>query len=106
MNDNEFECFSDLVISAQKMDGPESFIIEIEKDKVEGLLNEFDGDLSWLAQHLKLMNKRMVLINPVSDNIFYYHYYLIFDGFYAEIPKLGRRPATCNRQRRATARGR
>lgn len=48
------------------MEGPESFIIEIEKEKVEGLLNEFDGDLSWLAQHLKLMNKRMVLINPVS----------------------------------------
>ena len=31
------------------MEGPESFIIEIEKEKVEGLLNEFDGDLSWLA---------------------------------------------------------
>ena len=50
------------------MEGPESFIIEIEKDKVEGLLNEFDGDLGWLAQHLKLMNKRMVLINPVSGS--------------------------------------
>ena len=54
------------MISAQKISGPESFIIEIEKDKVEGLLNEFEGDLNWLAQHLKLMNKRMVLINPVS----------------------------------------
>ena len=50
------------------MDGPESFIIEIEKSKVEGLLHEFEGDLSLLAQHLKLMNKRMVLINPVSLN--------------------------------------
>jgi len=39
----------DLVISAQKMDGPESFIIEIEKFKVEGLLLEFEGDLSLLA---------------------------------------------------------
>ena len=56
------------MISAQKMDGPESFIIEIEKSKVEGLLHEFEGDLSLLAQHLKLMNKRMVLINPVSVN--------------------------------------
>ena len=58
----------DLVISAQKMDGPESFIIEIEKTKVDILLQEFEGDLSLLAQHLKLMNKRMVLINPVSVN--------------------------------------
>ena len=56
------------MISAQKMDGPESFIIEIEKSKVEGLLHEFEGDLALLAQHLKLMNKRMVLINPVSLN--------------------------------------
>jgi hypothetical protein len=50
------------------MDGPESFIIEIEKSKVEGLLHEFEGDLSLLAQHLKLMNKRMVLINPKFQN--------------------------------------
>lgn len=46
------------------MEGPESFIIEIEKSKVDGLLQEFEGDLSLLASHLKLMNKRMVLINP------------------------------------------
>ena len=60
------------MISAQKISGPESFIIEIEKDKVEGLLSEFEGDLNWLAQHLKLMNKRMVLINPVSDRFIHY----------------------------------
>ena len=65
------------------MEGPESFIIEIEKEKVEGLLNEFDGDLSWLAQHLKLMNKRMVLINPVSDSL---HHYIIYDHCCTEIP--------------------
>ena len=73
------------------MEGPESFIIEIEKDKVEGLLNEFEGNLSWLAQHLKLMNKRMVLINPVSDG---YSHYLMYDRFCAEIPKLGARART------------
>ena len=61
-----FRVCSDLVISAQHIGGPESFIIEIEKGKVESLLAEFDGDLTYLAQHLKLMNKRMVLINPVS----------------------------------------
>jgi len=54
----------DLVISAQHTNGPESFIIEIEKSKVSGLLSEFDGDLTFLAQFLRLQDKRMVLINP------------------------------------------
>lgn len=57
---------NDLVVSAQHMQGPESFIIEIEAPKVDALVNEFGGDLAYLAQHLKLMNKRMVLLNPVS----------------------------------------
>lgn len=59
-------CHSDLVISAQNVDGPESFLIEIEKGKVGGLLQEFDGDMGFLAQFLRLQDKRMVLINPVS----------------------------------------
>ena len=49
------------------MQGPESFIIEIEASKVEGLLSEFEGDLAYLSTHLKLMNNRMVLLNPVSQ---------------------------------------
>lgn len=57
---------SDLVISAQRVNGPESFIIEIEKAKVDGLLKEFEGDMGFLAQFLRLQDKRMVLINPVS----------------------------------------
>jgi len=39
----------DLVISAQRVDGPESFVIEIENSKVQGLLTEFDGDFGFLA---------------------------------------------------------
>jgi hypothetical protein len=46
------------------MVGPESFVIEIEKGKVPLLLNEFRNDASTLACHLKLMNNRMVLLNP------------------------------------------
>ena len=53
------------MISAQRVGGPESFIIEIEKSKVNGLLAEFEGDLNYLAQFLRLQDKRMVLINPV-----------------------------------------
>lgn len=58
------------MISAQRVNGPESFIIEIEKSKVNGLLAEFEGDLSFLAQFLRLQDKRMVLINPVRKTIF------------------------------------
>ena len=55
-----------MVISAQRIQGPESFIIEIEASKVNGLLQEFDNDFGYLAQFLRLQDKRMVLINPVS----------------------------------------
>ncbi len=58
----------DLVISAQHEDLPDSFIIEIEAAKVQHLLNEFNNDFSLMAQHLKIMNKRMVLLNPVNIN--------------------------------------
>ena len=57
-----------MVISAQRVNGPESFIIEIEKPKVEGLLRAFEGDMGFMAQFLRLQDKRMVLINPVSKS--------------------------------------
>ena len=57
------------MISAQRVGGPESFIIEIEKSKVNGLLAEFEGDLNYLAQFLRLQDKRMVLINPVRKSL-------------------------------------
>jgi hypothetical protein len=46
---------NDLLISAYKVEGQESFIIEIQANKVEGLLAEFGGDLAYLANHLKLI---------------------------------------------------
>jgi hypothetical protein len=44
----------------------ESFVIEIRgADKVETLMNkEFGGDFELMSTHLKIMNKRMVLLNP------------------------------------------
>ena len=60
------------MISAQKINGPESFVIEIENSKVQGLLSEFEGDYSFMAQYLRLQDKRMVLINPVSANQTFY----------------------------------
>ena len=63
----------DLVISAQHMQLPDSFIIEIENSKVQHLINEFANDFQMMAEHLKIMNKRMVLLNPVSP---FYESYL------------------------------
>jgi hypothetical protein len=42
-------------------------VIEIRgADKVDALINkEFGGDFEQMANHLKIMNKRMVLLNPV-----------------------------------------
>ena len=44
----------------------ESFVIEIRgADKVEALITkEFGGDFDLMSQHLKIMNKRVVLLNP------------------------------------------
>lgn len=58
-------CFSrDLVITANQINGNESFVIEIEASRVPQLMDVFQGDLESLATHLKLMNERMVLVNP------------------------------------------
>ena len=57
----------DLVISAQHVELPDSFIIEIESPKVGQLIQEFGHDFNHMANFLKIMNKRMVLLNPVSN---------------------------------------
>lgn len=54
------------MISAQHVELPDSFIIEIEAPKVGQLIQEFGHDFNHMANFLKIMNKRMVLLNPVS----------------------------------------
>ncbi len=55
---------SALVITANNKEGPEQFVIEIEAMRVKQLMDIFDGDYKHLCSHLKLMNDRMVLVNP------------------------------------------
>jgi len=50
------------------MVGPESFVIEIEAAKVGTLMQEFLNDTNLLAQNLKILNNRMVLLNPKFQN--------------------------------------
>ena len=56
-----------MIISAYHQEINDSFVIEIQADKVQQLVNEFEGDYGFMAEHLKIMNKRMVLLNPVSS---------------------------------------
>lgn len=39
-------------------------MIEIERERVAALMDVFGSDYRLMAEHLKLMNERMVLVNP------------------------------------------
>lgn len=63
----------DLIVTAQHMQRLEiSFVIEIASEKLPQLLPEFSNvgqgqqQYAYMADHLKIMNSRMVLLNPVS----------------------------------------
>lgn len=46
----------------------QEFEIEIESRRVDPLLRLFNNELEGVAEHLKLMNDRMVLVNPKFDH--------------------------------------
>ena len=53
-----------LFITAYSTVSPESYLIEIPAKKVNDMLKEFSNDHEEMCSNLKLMNKRMVLLNP------------------------------------------
>ena len=57
-------------------------MIEIQNDKVDTLSSEFKGDYSIMAEHLKIMNKRMVLLNPVCTILLILHRNLPTDNIH------------------------
>ena len=59
---------NDLIIASQHEARNDSFIIEIQENRVDQLCNEFSNDFQLMAEHLKIMNKRMVLLNPKFAN--------------------------------------
>jgi hypothetical protein len=67
-----FNTISELIISAHHLVKDDSFVIEIQENKVDALIKEFNTDFKLLTEHLKIMNKRMVLLNPVIT-LFKYH---------------------------------
>ena len=56
-----------LFIAAYDVESPESLLIELPTKRAEDILREFDGDYEAMASSLQVMNKRLVLLNPVSN---------------------------------------
>lgn len=56
-----------LFIAAFDVESPESLLIELPQRKAELILQEFNGDYEKMASSLQVMNKKLALLNPVSD---------------------------------------
>jgi hypothetical protein len=55
-----------LFIAAYDVESPESLLIELPERRAQDILNEFQNDYESMADSLQVMNKRLVLLNPVS----------------------------------------
>jgi len=60
-----------LNIAAYDVESPESLLIELPEKRAQDILREFSNDYEKMACSLQVMNKRLVLLNPVSDVTFY-----------------------------------
>lgn len=61
--------FEDLVVEARHQQAPDKYKIEIAAEKVQSLTKEFGDDFEFMSSFLKILNRRMVLLNPVSSRI-------------------------------------
>ena len=55
-----------LFIAAYDVESPESLLIELPERRAQEILNEISNDYESMAGSLQVMNKRLVLLNPVS----------------------------------------
>lgn len=55
-----------IFIAAYDVETPESLLIELPEKKAEEILREFNQDYEQMASCLQVLNKRLVLLNPVS----------------------------------------
>ena len=55
-----------LFIAAYDVESPESLLIELPEKRATDILKEFANDYESMASSLQVMNKRLVLLNPVS----------------------------------------
>ena len=63
-----------LFIAAYDVESPESLLIELNENKAEEIMKEFSNDYETMASCLQIMNRRLVLLNPVSFYLLYHTY--------------------------------
>ncbi len=56
-----------LYIAAYDVESPESFLIELSEKKAQEILVQFQNDYEKMATSLNVINKRLVLLNPVNS---------------------------------------
>lgn len=56
-----------MFIAAYDVESPESLLIELTEKKAQEILAEFNNDYENIASSLQVINKRLVLLNPVSS---------------------------------------
>ena len=56
---------SDLFIAAYDVESPESLLIHLPERKAKVVLSSFSNYYEAMANSLQIMNKRLILINPV-----------------------------------------
>ncbi len=57
---------TNLFIAAHDIESPESLLIELPEKRAQDILSEFKNDYEKMASSLQVINKRLVLLNPVS----------------------------------------
>jgi hypothetical protein len=60
-----------IYITAVDIETPEKFIIELEEPKGTEVLNQFENDCEFLIDNLKILNQRLVLLNPVYISTYF-----------------------------------
>ena len=60
-----------MFIAAYDVESTESLLIYLLERRAQDILNEFQNDYESMADSLQVMNKRLVLLNPVSAIFFH-----------------------------------
>jgi hypothetical protein len=56
-----------LYVAAYDVESPESLLIELSEKKAQEILAQFQNDYEKMATSLNVINKRLVLLNPVNS---------------------------------------
>jgi hypothetical protein len=66
-----------LFIAAYDLESNESFLIELPEKKAQLLLAQFSSKYDEIASNLTIVNKRLVLMNPVRPQAtLLYHFFI------------------------------